>query len=92
MALKEGFTKGDNVFSILDKERQAIWRAHPNWSEEDRLAAWSQRQSEIASYLYNNSATPRHLPDDLRGSSSQARGSGQERGVRGFPLVLTGSH
>ena len=91
MALTSSFNEANAIFGILDRERLAIWQAHPDWPEERRLEAWSRRKSEIASYLASDSSTPRHLQQELGSTLSQAQGSGQERRVGGFFVALTGS-
>ena len=75
----------ESVFSTLDKERLAIWQAHPDWSEQRRQQAWSQRRAQIASYLFGNGATTQ---EELEGTSL-ALTQGADRGqlVRDLSLV-----
>ncbi|KAK3701344.1 hypothetical protein LTR37_015566 [Vermiconidia calcicola] len=45
-----------SVLNILERERQAFWNAHQDWSEEQRHRAWFQQTEELASHVRGDSA------------------------------------
>ena len=69
-----------SVLNILERERQAFWNAHQDWSEEQRHRAWFQQTEELASHVRGDSAAA-----VLVGSTSRLdKCAGQARLVRGL--------
>ena len=74
----------ENVEISVTREKQAIWRAHPDWSEQQFRTAWLKRKREIFDDLCNDDLNTTQQPQEPGDLLPQAHMTDQTGLVGGF--------